>query len=49
MPHYNKAPITEALIDIRATPLPEFRFEDLKAVKVISRGTQSKGGHRSGG
>lgn len=33
MLHYNKAPITEALIDIRATPQPEFRFEDLKALR----------------
>ena len=33
MPHYNKAPITEALIDIRAELAPELRFEDLQAIK----------------
>jgi uncharacterized protein (TIGR04255 family) len=33
MPHYEKAPITEALIDIRAQLSPELRFEDLQAVK----------------
>jgi uncharacterized protein (TIGR04255 family) len=33
MPHYQKAPITEALIDIRADLSPEIRFEDLHAVK----------------
>jgi uncharacterized protein (TIGR04255 family) len=33
MPHYNKAPITEALIDIRVELSPELRFEDLQAIK----------------
>lgn len=33
MPHYEKAPITEALIDIRVELSPELRFEDLQAVK----------------
>lgn len=32
MPHYNRAPITEALIDIR-TETPQLRFEDLQALK----------------
>jgi uncharacterized protein (TIGR04255 family) len=33
MPHYEKAPITEALIDIRVELSSEFRFEDLQAVR----------------
>jgi uncharacterized protein (TIGR04255 family) len=33
MPHYKKAPITEALIDIRVELSSELRFEDLQAVK----------------
>lgn len=33
VPHYGKAPITEALIDIRVELSPELRFEDLQAVK----------------
>jgi uncharacterized protein (TIGR04255 family) len=33
MPHYNKAPITEALIDIRAALPSELRFEDLRTIK----------------
>ncbi len=32
MPHYNRAPIREALIDIRVEP-SELRFEDLQAIK----------------
>jgi uncharacterized protein (TIGR04255 family) len=32
MPHYNRAPITEALIDIR-TETSQLRFEDLRALK----------------
>jgi uncharacterized protein (TIGR04255 family) len=38
MAHYNKAPITEALIDIRVKLASELRFEDLQAVRkhVIS-------------
>ncbi len=32
MPHYNRAPITEALIDIR-TEASQLRFEDLQALK----------------
>ena len=32
MPHYNRAPITEALIDIRTEPSP-LRFEDLRSLK----------------
>ncbi|MGA8761476.1 MAG: TIGR04255 family protein [Candidatus Sulfotelmatobacter sp.] len=33
MPNYKKAPITEALIDIRVELSSELRFEDLQAVK----------------
>jgi len=33
MPHYAKAPITEALIDIRAELASELRFEDLQAFR----------------
>lgn len=33
MPHYDKAPITEALIDIRVELAPEVRFEDLQALR----------------
>jgi uncharacterized protein (TIGR04255 family) len=33
MPHYEKAPITEAIIDIRAEQPPTLRFEDLEAIK----------------
>jgi uncharacterized protein (TIGR04255 family) len=33
MPHYNKAPITEALIDIRIDPLPEQQFANLQRSK----------------
>lgn len=33
MPHYKKAPITEALIDIRVEPPSDLRFEDLQAFK----------------
>jgi uncharacterized protein (TIGR04255 family) len=32
MAHYNRAPITEALIDIRVELSPEVRFDDLKAI-----------------
>lgn len=32
MPHYNRAPITEALIDIRVEA-PQLRFEDLQALR----------------
>ena len=34
MPHYDKAPITEALIDVRTQPSP-LRFEDLHALKAL--------------
>jgi len=33
MPHYEKAPITEALIDIRVELSVDLRFEDLRAIK----------------
>lgn len=33
MPHYNRAPITEALIDIRIEAPPNLRFEDLEPLK----------------
>jgi len=33
MPHYENAPITEALIDIRADLAPEVRYEDLQAFR----------------
>lgn len=33
MPHYDHAPITEALIDIRVELAPEVRFEDLQAFR----------------
>lgn len=33
MPHYDHAPITEALIDIRVELAPEVRFEDLQALR----------------
>ena len=33
MPHYENAPITEALIDIRVELAPQLRFEDLQAFR----------------
>jgi uncharacterized protein (TIGR04255 family) len=33
MPHYDRAPITEALIDIRVEARPDLRFEDLETLK----------------
>jgi uncharacterized protein (TIGR04255 family) len=33
MPHYDKAPITEALIDIRVEVSSDLRFEDLQGLK----------------
>jgi uncharacterized protein (TIGR04255 family) len=35
MPHYDKAPIKEALIDIRVQLPPDVRFENLQAIKGL--------------
>jgi uncharacterized protein (TIGR04255 family) len=35
MPHYDRAPITEALIDLRIQAPQSFRFEDLEALKPL--------------
>lgn len=35
MPHYDRAPITEALIDIRVEAPPSFRFENLEPLKRV--------------